>query len=55
MNDSEGNRGGGHMIYGADKRGRLGENKARNEMSIVGSLKFNCLVPYYLLFTVHNN
>ena len=32
-------------LYGADKRGGRGENKARNEMPILGSFKFNCLVP----------
>ena len=37
--------GGGHTLYGADKRGR-GENKARNETPVLGSFKFNCLVPY---------
>ena len=38
--------GGGHTLYGADKRGRRGENKARNETPVLGSFKFNCLVPY---------
>ena len=37
---------GGHTLYGADKRGGRGENKAKNETSVLGSFKFNCLVPY---------
>ena len=39
--------GGGHTLYGADKRGGRGENKARNETPVLGSFKFNCLVPYF--------
>ena len=36
----------GHTLYGADKRGGRGENKARNETPVLGSFKLNCLVPY---------
>ena len=37
--------GGGHTLYGTDKKEERGKNKARNEMPILGSFKFNCLVP----------
>ena len=37
--------GGTYTIWSRQEGGRV-ENKARNEMPVLGSFKFNCLVPY---------
>ena len=37
--------GGAYAIWSRQEGGR-GENKARNETPVLGSFKFNCLVPY---------
>ena len=37
--------GGGGIHYMEPTRGGAGENKARNETPVLGSFKFNCLVP----------
>ena len=36
--------GGAYAIWSRQEGGR-GENKARNETPVLGSFKFNCLVP----------
>ena len=40
--------GGGHTLYGANKKGGRGENKTRNETPILASFKFICLFPYVM-------
>ena len=38
--------GGAYTIWSRQEGGGQGENKDRNETPVLGSFKFNCLVPY---------